>query len=124
MKFPRGERIGPSKLTRMLAKNDIARLRWIISTITNSPIFDGPTTEWSKARLQFCNWCIYYDNIYKMFEHPPESIIRNDEKIDAWLKFKAEQQEFKNEETYHTTGYTSDSQPKSAYSHDEVFEVR
>jgi hypothetical protein len=62
---------------------------------------------------------MFYDSVYAAYKRPPENIVKNDEKIDEWLKFQTEQQEMDAESDYRNTGKGTTG--RSAYDHDEVF---
>lgn len=48
-------------------------------------IFKGSPLEWSDGQRSLSYWSCMYDWVYKHPQHPPESIINDDDTLDGWL---------------------------------------
>ncbi len=86
MTWARGERIKLDDLARLMAKNSMARLLWVVSRETGASLFGSDLNNWSMAQIAFTNWCLFYDSIYESYECPPERVIKDDELIDDWME--------------------------------------
>jgi len=121
-RYKRGKLLTAGELLRKLAKSNVGRTFWVIARRSNVSPFKGTVADWTIAQQLYANWSLFYDAAYEAYNRPPDEIIMDDEKIDEWFKFQAEQREFDHQENYRTVGFQGREGHKSAYSHDEVFE--
>ena len=49
-------------------------------------MFPGSVMEWNPLQLEIANWCAFYHNVYTMEDRPPNDVIENDAKLDAFLR--------------------------------------
>src|SRR5574343_277221 len=115
-RYRRGDLLPAYQLLRILAKTGYGRTFWSVSKHGSTPLFKGAVSEWTEAQIIFVNWCLFYDSVYEAYNRPPTEIIKDDEKIDEWIKFQSEQQEMTYQENYRTVGFQGRGEHKSAYS--------
>jgi hypothetical protein len=70
---------------RYIARHYEWRIYWKSCTKTGGELFHGPTTDWDINKLLLCYWSDFYDNIYNHPSSPPDDIINDDFRCDAWL---------------------------------------
>jgi len=72
---------------RAIARSNIWRIRYVTSLKTSEPLFGVPTSNYTNDMLNLSYWSHYYQNIYEMMpeDQPSESIIEDDEALDAYL---------------------------------------
>ena len=70
-----------------MARSNLWRIRYITSQKTSDPLFGRPTAEYTADMLNLAFWTNYYNNIYDMMpeDRPPDSIIEDDEALDAYM---------------------------------------
>ncbi len=77
-----------TKIIRALARSNLWRIRYITSAKVSEPIFGIPTSQYSNDMLNLAYWSNFYQSIYEMMpeDRPPDSIIDDDESLDAYMK--------------------------------------
>jgi frataxin-like iron-binding protein CyaY len=83
-----------SKSIRLIARNDPWRVIWRSSTKTGS-LFKHSASEMTEYQKELVTWSILYDGVYESLDCPDDSVIENDDLLDAWL---IEQQEKRSKE--------------------------
>ena len=73
---------------RAIARSNLWRIKYVTSLKTSESLFGVPTSKYTNDQLNLAYWSHYYQNIYEMLpeDQPPESIIDDDESLDAYLK--------------------------------------
>jgi len=73
---------------RAIARSNLWRIKYVTSLKTSETLFGVPTSKYTNDQLNLAYWSHYYQNIYEMLpeDQPPESIIDDDESLDAYLK--------------------------------------
>ncbi len=78
-----------NKIIRKIARNDPWRIIWRASNKTGS-LFKHSASEMTEYQRELVTWSILYDSVYENMDCPDDSIIDNDDLLDAWF---LEQQE-------------------------------
>jgi len=80
---------------RYIARHNLWRVRYVTSRKTSEALFGRPTSEYTIDMLNLAFWSNYYQQIYDMLpeDRPPESIIEDDEALDAYMKSFYDEQE-------------------------------
>jgi len=73
---------------RYLARHSLWRIRYVTSQKVSDPLFGVPTSQYTNDMLNLAYWSNFYQNIYEMMpkDRPPDSIIEDDEALDAYMK--------------------------------------
>ena len=73
---------------RLLARHSLWRIRYVTSQKVSDPLFGVPTSQYTNDMLNLAYWSNFYQNIYEMMpkDRPPESVIEDDEALDAYMK--------------------------------------
>ena len=85
----------PTEIIRCIARSNLWRVRYITSCKTSESLFGRPTSEYTVDMLNLAFWSNYYQQIYDMLpeDRPPESIIEDDEALDAYMNSYYEEQQ-------------------------------
>jgi hypothetical protein len=77
-----------TSIIRFIARSSLWRIRYVTSLKTSEPLFGVSTSEYTNDMLNLAYWSHYYQNVYEMLpdSQPPESIIEDDDALDAYLK--------------------------------------
>jgi len=77
-----------TKIIRYLARHSLWRIRYVTSQKVSDPLFGVPTSQYTNDMLNLAYWSNFYQNIYEMMpkDRPPDSIIEDDEALDAYMK--------------------------------------
>lgn len=108
-------------IIRELAKRPEMRMMFSVAKSSDTPLFDGPVSEWNILQQRLVYWLSFYSNIEGAYERPPARILKNDSMLDNWVQEKAREAERRHEEKWLSGG--SAGIKKSAYDHDEVYEL-
>ena len=81
-----------SKKIRYIARNPIWRYKWSANKSTNN-LFNRSTTELTDEQNALIYWSQLYDSVYDAYERPPNSVIEDDDALDAWLSEQSEKME-------------------------------
>ena len=77
-----------TKIIRQIARSSTWRIRWNIGKKNVYTLFGADIRDLNDNQLELLYWSQVYDNVFDSAEPPPESIIEDDDKLDAWLKEK------------------------------------
>lgn len=77
-----------TKIIRYLARHSLWRIRYVTSQKVSDSLFGVPTSQYTNDMLNLAYWSNFYQNIYEMMpkDRPPDSIIDDDEALDAYMK--------------------------------------
>ena len=75
---------------RKLARSEPWRSIWISSCKVGN-LFDKPQCEMSDYQKMLVSWSLIYDNVFEHPDCPGDSVIDNDEALDAWLKSQSDE---------------------------------
>jgi len=77
-----------TEIVRYLARHSLWRIRYVTSQKVSDPLFGVPTSQYTNDMLNLAYWSNFYQNIYEMMpkDRPPDSIIEDDEALDAYMK--------------------------------------
>jgi hypothetical protein len=77
----------PSEKTiREIARSSPWRIMWATAKDTGTPIFARPASEMTDLQLLLISWTKVYDFAYETMNRPPDDIIEDDIRFDAWYK--------------------------------------
>lgn len=79
---------------REIARSEPWRSYW-----THKKVFKGSPLEWSEEQKSLASWSRMYDWVYKHPQHPPDSIINDDDSLDGWLIQQRRKIDTENERT-------------------------
>lgn len=73
---------------RYIARSSLWRIRYSAAIKTGNDLFGCPIKDYTTDQLMLSYWSSYYQSIYEMLsdDRPPESIIEDDEALDAYMK--------------------------------------
>jgi len=82
-------------IVRYIARNNLWRIRYLTSSKVADPLFGRPTAEYTVDMLNLAFWSNYYQQVYDMMpeDRPPDSIIEDDEALDAYMNSYYEEQQ-------------------------------
>ena len=77
-----------TELIRFIARHSLWRIRYVTSQKVSEDLFGVPTSQYTNDMLNLAYWSNYYQSIYEMMpkDRPPDSIIDDDEALDAYMK--------------------------------------
>lgn len=77
-----------SEIIRYIARHSLWRIRYVSSQKVSDPLFGVPTSQYTNDMLNLAYWSNFYQNVYEMMpkDRPPDSIIEDDEALDAYMK--------------------------------------
>lgn len=77
-----------TKITRTIARSNLWRIRYVTSVKVSEPLFGIPTSQYTNDMLNLAYWSNFYQSIYEMMaeDRPPDSIIDDDDSLDAYMK--------------------------------------
>lgn len=79
------------KSIRLIAKNNIWRLRWSSSKDDLEGLFGRKLADLDNDQFFLLYWSRIYDSVYESLERPPDEVIEDDAKLDEWLKQESEE---------------------------------
>lgn len=73
---------------RFISRSNLWRVRYVTALKTSDSLFGRPISQYTTDQLMLLYWSHYYQSIYDMLssDRPPESIIEDDEALDAYMK--------------------------------------
>ena len=73
---------------RFIARSNLWRLRYVSALKTGDELFGRAIRDYTVDQLMVLYWSHYYQSIYEMMpdDRPPDSIIVDDEALDAYMK--------------------------------------
>jgi hypothetical protein len=76
------------KVMRYIARSNLWRICYSTALKTGESLFGRPISEYTVDQKMVCYWSHYYQSIYEMLssERPPDTIIEDDEALDAYMK--------------------------------------
>lgn len=77
-----------TKIIRQIARSSAWRIRWNIGKKNVYTLFGADIRDLNDNQLELLYWSQVYDNVFDSAEPPSESIVEDDDKLDAWLKEK------------------------------------
>jgi len=83
------------KQYRELARSEPWRSTWRVSCKTGTPIFNGAACDFTASQKHLTYWSAVYDNVFESIDCPSQSVIDDDDALDAWF----EQQSIKAEKS-------------------------
>lgn len=86
---------------RSVARNNLWRYRWQLGKGDPKSLFGRNVQDLSPEQNLLVFWSQVYDMVYESYEPPPQYIIEDDEKFDAWLEKKAKEGEAKRSKDYY-----------------------
>jgi hypothetical protein len=105
---------------RELAKRPEIKLSWSVSKGCGQPLFPGPVCEWNFLQKKLVYWLQFYESVENSYDRPPSRVIQNDKMLDEWVSEKSKEADNQFEINW-SKGSSKIS--KSAYDHDEVYEL-
>lgn len=75
-------------IIRFIARHSLWRIRYVTSQKVSDELFGVPTSQYSNDMMNLAYWSNFYQNIYEMMskDRPPDSIIDDDDALDAYMK--------------------------------------
>lgn len=86
---------------RKIARTSYWRTRWNICKSSINDLFGRDLLDISNEQFLLIYWSQIYDSVYEALERPPNEVIDDDEKLDAWLKEQSEKNKTKTSQNYH-----------------------
>jgi hypothetical protein len=82
-------------IIRHIARHNLWRVRYTTSSKVSDPLFGRSTAEYTTDMLNLAFWSNYYQQVYEMLpdDRPPDSIIDDDEALDAYMNSYYEEQQ-------------------------------
>ena len=81
-----------AKQLREVARTQPWRSHWHASKHLQIPLFRVQSTyDLADEQLDIISWSLLYDSVYEAIERPPQSVIDDDDLLDAWLSHQAKQ---------------------------------
>lgn len=82
-----------SSILRYLARHNLWRIRYIISTKTKAPLFPRDLADYSVDQQALAYWSFFYQQVYEMSpaDRPPDGVIEDDAALDAYMKSYSEE---------------------------------
>jgi len=77
-----------TKTIREVARSSAWRIRWNIGKKNVYTLFGADIRDFNDNQLELLYWSQVYDSVYNSMEPPPNSVVEDDVKLDAWLKEK------------------------------------
>lgn len=71
---------------RKIARSPSWRIRWNVGKKDIYSLFGSYIRDLSDTQLELVYWSQVYDSVYNAIDSPPDSVIEDDKKLDAWLK--------------------------------------
>ncbi len=73
---------------REVARSNLWRIRYVTSAKVSEPLFGVPTSQYTNDMINLVYWSNFYQSVYEMMpeDRPPDSIIEDDESLDAYMK--------------------------------------
>jgi len=118
-----------TKIIRQIARSSTWRIRWNIGKKNVSTLFGADIRDLNDNQLELLYWSQVYDNVFDSAEPPPESVIEDDNKLDAWLKEKHKEHtakranrsvEKKGKRGFYDKGGTFHPMGKQVHEHKEI----
>jgi len=81
----------PISETREVARSSHWRFRWNGAKSNIDSLFGKPIIELDNDQQNLLYWSQVYDSVYESPEPPPEEVIENDAKLDAWFEVQDKQ---------------------------------
>lgn len=75
---------------RLLARSDPWRLYWTVSKNTGTSLFPHSAVEMTELQYALVAWSQVYDFAYESMNRPPDDVIDDDDKFDAWYQSESE----------------------------------
>ncbi len=77
-----------TNIIRTVARSNLWRIRYITSVKVSEPLFGIPTSQYTNDMLNLAYWSNFYQSVYEMMaeDRPPDSIIDDDDSLDAYMK--------------------------------------
>ncbi len=112
------------EILRTLARSNLWRMRYTTALKTGDPLFGRPIRDYTVDQLMVLYWSHYYQSIYEMMpdDRPTESIIEDDEALDAYMKDWTENRNREAAASKAKAGKGSNQ--KSAWDHNETLVMR
>lgn len=73
-------------MIRKIARSSVWRVRWNIGKKNIHSLFGAEIRDLNDLQLELVYWSQVYDSVYNSIDTPPDSVIEDDKKLDAWLK--------------------------------------
>jgi hypothetical protein len=106
------------KKIREIARSSLWRVRWNTASGDTQNLFGRSGQDLTNDQFLLVYWSQVYDSVYESLERPPDSIIENDEELDAWLKEQGEKRARDIGPRYYATNSTSGKNDKMENSND------
>jgi len=93
--------------TREVARSSSWRFRWNGAKSNVDNLFGKPIIEFDNNQQNLLYWSQVYDSVYEAPEPPPDEVIENDAKLDAWFEAQDKQRKknvFKSSDTKEDVG--------------------
>jgi hypothetical protein len=74
-----------TKQIRAVARSGLWRFKWSGAKAVGD-LFGKPIVDLTDEQASLVYWSQVYDSVYESYERPPQSIIDDDDKLDAWLE--------------------------------------
>ncbi len=77
-----------TKIIRTVARSNLWRIRYVTSSKVSEPLFGIPTSQYTNDMINLVYWSNFYQSLYEMMpeDRPPDSIIEEDDSLDAYMK--------------------------------------
>ena len=77
-----------TKIIRAVARINLWRIRYVTSSKVSEPLFGIPTSQYTNDMINLVYWSNFYQSLYEMMpeDRPPDSIIEEDDSLDAYMK--------------------------------------
>lgn len=108
-----------SKIIRQVAKSPAWRHKWAASKALS--LFPVNIIDMTDEQALLIYWSQIYDSVYEAYERPPQDVIDDDEKLDAWLESQSKKVDSEAKNRFKNNSKNLKRRTSSAERHGEVF---